>query len=259
MDDLSGVMVSAIPMIKTVVGLVLIIGVIIGIGWFIFQHLLTKKWITRIWEQKADGKLTLITIDVLIEKKVNGGKQILYWLRRQRQECFPPPTDSVHRVRGKEYVDYLRIEDEYIPMVQKLTKFNNLPNEKKGILTKIKQKMSFIKRADKQTVKNKFCYIPIAQALSANFTFDSMDYDVKMMRINAIDLRDKVYQAKQDWMQKYGHFVAIGFIVVLIIVVLYFSYDYSTQVINAGLSSASSQASALEALAAKIGGTVPPS
>ena len=86
-----------------------------------------------------------------------------------------------------------------------------------------------------------------------------MDYDINMMRINSIDVRDKIYADKMDFLQKYGTFIAFGLIIVLIIVVLYLSYDYSSSVINTAMGQAQSTLSMVEKLAGQMGGTIPAS
>ena len=260
MQDFNSVMIQAWPMIKTSIGMLIFLGFIIGGGFFLFKVLLPRKWAVTIWEKKSDGKLHMVSKDVLIQKKVDGGKHLLYWLRRQKVQAFPPPVEATHRVRGKEYVDYLRVEDEYMPLVQKLKSFNGLDsNDKKSLISKYKAKLNFIKRIDKKQVYDRFIHVPINRSLSANFEFDGMDYDVKMLMINAIDVRDKVYQGKLDFWQKYGHFMAIGFIVVLIIVVLYFSYDYSGQVIQSAFGNMKEVINPLERIANSVGGAAPPS
>ena len=61
-----------------------------------------------------------------------------------------------------------------------------------------------------------------------------------------------------SFLEKYGQLISIGVIVVLIIVVLYMSYEYSAGVINAGLGSMqSAKASIVQDLAVKMGGNVP--
>jgi len=247
------------PAMRTILWLVLGLGSTIGFGYWLLVVQRRRKWYVSIWEQKADGHLQLITKDVLYEKIVNKGKQTVYLLRRQRQECFPPPWEATYRVRGKEYVDYLRIREDYVPFQRVLNGVKNLPEDKANIIQTIKDKLLTIRKTNKKQTEKDYIFAPINQTMNFEVGFEPMDYDVNMMRINAIDVRDKIYADKMDFLQKYGTFIAFGMIIVLIIVVLYLSYDYSGNVISAAMGKASETLNAVEALATKMGGVPPPS
>ena len=134
--------------------MIFFLGFLIGGFWIVFKVLLPRKWAITIWDKKSDGRLHMVSKDVLIQKKVDGGKHILYWLRRQKCQAFPPPVEATHRVRGKEYVDYLRIEDEYTPLVQNLKSYNSGLDDtnKKTLIQTLRSKLNLIKRLDKKTI-----------------------------------------------------------------------------------------------------------
>jgi len=246
-----------IPLLRTVLYLGIGLGSSIGVGYYLFVIKRRRKWMVNIWEKKADGALQLITKDVLIEKKINKGKQLIYRLRRQKAEAFPPPWECTYRVRGKEYCDYLRIREDYIPLTKELDSVNNLPEGKKEIIKFIKNKLKQLRGKSKEEIDKEYILLPINQSMTANIKFKPMDYDVNMMRINAIDIRDKIYMDTQNWLQKYGTFIAFGVIVILIIVVLYLSYDYSSHVIDTAMGKSSEVASMMEKIAEQMGGKVP--
>jgi len=247
------------PVIRTIGLLIVFLGGTIGIGYYTFVIKRRKTWHTNIWEKKADGTLQMVTKDVLFEKKINKGKQVIYRFKRQRAEAFPPPWECVYRVRGKEYCDYLRIREDFLPLKRELDGMNNLPTGKKEILKKIKEKLLFMRKENPEKIEKDYILIPINQAMTADIKFQPMEYDVNMMRINAIDVRDKIYADKKSFLDKYGTFIAFGLIVVLIIVVLYMSYEYSGNVINVAMGKADQTLSMVEQLAAKVDGVAPAS
>ena len=111
----------------------------------------------------------------------------------------------------------------------------------------------------RQQFMERFIHIPINNALTINMKFEAMDYDINIMRINAIDNRDKIYKDKIDWIEKYGTYVAFGLIVALVLGVLYMSYGYSERVIGAVMGKVQETLSIVEQLASKIGGVPPAS
>jgi hypothetical protein len=179
-------------------------------------------------------------------------------MRRNKVEVYPPPWECCYRWHGKEYTDYIRIrEDEFQPIKKELPKMSF--EERSSLFSRFMIAPSLVKKMSKQEVKDKFIYAPLHKSLVMPINYEMMDYDINMMRINAIDNRDKLYADKLSFMEKYGTFMAIGIIVVLIIVVLYLSYDYSSAVINQGYAKLGETGGWLNNLATKMGGTPPPS
>ena len=191
------------PLFRTIFFLAIFFGGTIGFGYYMLVYKRRKNWHVNIWEKKADGSLQMITKDILSEKKINKGKQVVYRFKRQRFEAFPPPWECTYRVREKEYCDYLRIREDFLPLKRKLTEMQNLPGDKKGIMTKIKEKIILMKGDSPEKVEKDYVLIPINQAMTANIKFEPMEYDVNMMRINAIDIRDKIYADKKSFLAPY--------------------------------------------------------
>lgn len=244
------------PVVKSILFLLLGFGGVLAFGYYMLIIKRRRKWHVNIWERKADGRLQMITKDVLIEKKFNKNKQVMYMFKRQRNETLPPPWECVYRVRGKEYCDYLRLREDYMPIKREVVGFEGLPNDK-SIFQKFKAKINSIKGKTPREVDKELIYIPINQTMNVEIKFKPMDYDVNIMRINALDIRNKIYADKMDFLQKYGTFIAFGMIVVLIIVVLYMSYEYSGNVIQMAMGKASETLSVVESLADKMGGIAP--
>jgi len=246
------------PLVKTILMTGLGLGSCVGLAYYLFVVKLRRTWNVNIWEKKADGRLQMVSKDIILEKKINKGKQLIYRLKRARTEVFPPSWESVYRVRNKEYCDYLRIMDDFIPLKRELKGVSNLPAEKEKIGNKVKAALRSIKFKTKEEINKDYIMLPISQSMTANISFSPMDYDVNMMRINAIDIRDKIYADKKSFLEKYGTFIAFGLIVVLIIVVLYMSYEYSSNVLQASYGQGQATLNAVEQLANKMGGTPPP-
>jgi len=258
--DMNQIILAVMPYISMIIYLVVGLAIVVGIAYYLFIVRRRRVWIVDLWEQKADGQLHMIGKDKIVEKKINKGKQIIYVFTKRRIEVFPPPDETVQRYLNKEYTNYLRVRDDYIPMEKKFnTNIINMPfAEKQSLFRQVWNKLKIIRGSSTIEVNDQFIHIPIKQALVANFDFVPMEYDVNMMRINAIENREKVYMDQQEWLQKYGHLVAIGVIVVLIIVVLYFSYEYSQSVIQIGMGEARAAITAIEKLAQSMGGNLVP-
>ena len=258
--DVNQYILMAIPWIKTIVWLVIGLGSIIGIGYYLFVVKRRRKWIANLYEQKADGRLHFAGKDIVVERKINKGKQLIYLLRRNRAEVIPPSWECVYRHRNKEYCEYIRVtEDDFRPAQRIIDpKFNN-SKEKSNLIENIKDALFEIKSVGRKDVYDKYIYAPINNKLTYGIDFKAISYDLNQMRINTIDNRDKIYADKRDFLEKYGTYIAIGAIIILIIVVLYLSFDYSSNVISEAMGSAKTQLSMIEQMASKMGGTVPAS
>ena len=260
MSSADEIIIKALPVIKTAIYAIVGLALTVGVGYFLLVVKRRRLWHVNIYEKKADGKLHLVGKDKLMERKINKGKQVVYMLKNRKVETFPPPDDASHRFLSKEYADYLRVRDDYLPLKSDMKlKFldDKSEDEKQEFYKYYKQKLYKMKQMSKEEVESNFIYIPVTRAVHAPLNFEVMEYDVNMMRINAIDNRDKIYKDKQDWLSKYGTYLALGSIIVLIIVVLYLSYDYSTNVINAAMGKAQETLRMVEQLASKMGGTPP--
>lgn len=259
MAEINEYILLAIPWIKTIVYLALGLGLTIGIGFYLFVIKRRRTWIANLYEQKADGRLHYVGKDVVVERKINKGKQVVYMMKRNRAEVMPPPWECVYRHRSKEYCDYIRImEDDFRPSKRTPSKELMSSQGKQGFIENMKDALYEIKHIGAKEVYDKYIYGPINNELLWNMNFETIDYDINMMRINAIDNRDKIYADKKDFLEKYGTFIAIGVIVVLIIVVLYLSYDYSGNVIAQAMGQAQKTLGVVENLANNMGGTPPP-
>lgn len=253
------VMAYIIPVVRIVLWMGISFGVTSGLGYFLFVVMRRRRWYSDIYEKKADGKLHLVAKDVLVEKKVNKGKQRIYVFRNARSEGFPPSDECVYRVKNKEYCDYVRVREDYIPLKKEIDGTINLPTGKAGLIETIKTHLRRIKGMSAKELERNYVHIPIHKAMCVKVRYTPMEYDVNMMRLNAIEMREKIYADRKDFWEKYGTMIAVGMVVVLIIVVLYMSYGYSETVIQSALGAAKDQGKSILLDAAKsVAGTPPP-
>ena len=254
---------SIMPSLRNLILIVLGAGLCFGVWWYLFVVLKRRKWHVEIWEEKADGALYLVDKDLLIERKFNKGKQTAYILKFAKAETLPPPADCAFRLGKKEYAYYMRVLDDYVPLSGNM-KFPDSHNEKyvdrmtgeqrSTFIKKLKDAISNVRNMSYVDVQNKYIYAPIKKDLIGKVSYKTMDYDVNMMRINALDNREKIYADTKGWIEKYGQYLVLGGLIVLIIVVLYLSYDYSKGVLEMAFSQAGGVSGKLDAIVTKLGG-----
>ena len=250
-----------IPLIGQFVYSALGIGAVAGLWYYLFIVKRRRYWLIDVYEPKSDGKLSLVEKDRLVEKKVNRGKQVIYVFRKTKTESIPPPYETVQRLNGKEYADYIRVQGEYVPLE---ARENGLPNfhnikVKRRINQLISDALASIRGMSAKEVREKFIYIPLNEALKYDIDFKPISYDVNMMRINEIDNLDIMFQKKKDFWDKYGGLISIGIAAVVLIVVTYMSFEYMQKVIQSSMGAADRISKPLENLAAKISGSPPAS
>lgn len=243
----------------------LIIGMllVVAVGYYLFVIKRRKKWKITLWEQKSNGRLYEVGTDWLVARKFNKGKQTAYILKKNRAETIPPPEECVDFIGGIEKANYLRVLDDYIPLERSIQlpdnyyQFNQdkVTGEKKNVfISNVKDNIGAIKRLTSAQTENRYVFVPLDKEMVGSVKFTPIDYDVNMMRINALDNRDKIYKDMQDWLSKYGHFIAMGGIIVLLIVVMYFSFDFVKEVITQALGAADKVAAPLNDIASRLMG-----
>lgn len=244
----AAIMQTVVPLMQTLIYIFIAVGIAALFIWYQVNKR-RRKWLVDIWEKKADGNIYLVNQDTLLEKRFNKGKQVAYWLKNARRETVPPPVECIHRYRGKEYASYLRILEDYIPLKQDI----RVPDKhmfKRAMVNIIGEK-------SEHKVADKWIYAPLNKMIVGTLTFEPIPYDVDVMRINALDNRDKIYKDRQDWLTQYGTYIALGIIVVLIIVVLYLSYDYSNNVLTQAFETARGVTGPLQQIADNLGAGTP--
>lgn len=251
-----------IPLIRTVIIAIIVLGISGAIVYYWLVVSKRRSWFVNIWEQKADGHIHLIGRDRLIARKFNAGKQTAYILDKRKAETIPPPKETVYRLGNKEYADYIRIMDDYIPLEKTVEIPNNdfVEDENRGIkrrgmVTRLKDTIATFKRLTTNEIENKYMYAPMVRDLVVKFDFKPIEYDVNMMRINEIDNIDKFYRDRGDWWQKYGIYVISAILALAVVGVIYMSFDYSKVVIQQVMSSVDRVASPLSTLVEKLTGT----
>ena len=94
-----------LPLIGQLVYVIIGIAAVGGLWYYLFIVKRRRFWLVDVYEQKSDGKLSLVEKDRLQEKKINYGKQTIYIFRKTKTESIPPPYECVRRLGSKEYCD----------------------------------------------------------------------------------------------------------------------------------------------------------
>lgn len=201
-----------------------------GLAFILFFKKKTRRWGVIIWEPKEGGLLVPADTDVLEEKFFGGGmfstsKQVAYILKKLKVEVFPPNMKTIYRKGGKDWCDYLRIQQEYIP-VKRQIKYGLDKFDKEEYLYQLKE----LAKQKPEEVQSRYIYAPVVTAPHEEFQLELMDHDVNMMRLAAIDNRDRVYADKKTFMEKYGPVLGIGLLIVAFIVIAYLSFDFIVKV-----------------------------
>jgi hypothetical protein len=230
----------------------LIFGIMLcgGLIYILFIRKKTRKWGAVIWERKEDNLLVPVATDIVEEKYFNGGKQVTYILRKLKVEVFPPNAKTTYRKDGKDWCDYIRIQQEYIPVQRQL----KLGMEKLN-REEYNRKLLELSLSDKATIDHRYIYAPLVAGPHAAFNIDIMEHDVNMMRINAIDNRDKVYADQKSFMEKYGPTVGLALLTVGIIVIAYLSFDFIVKVQSGMLGPLQTIGDNLKTIILNCGGT----
>jgi len=196
-----------------------------GLIYFLFLRRKVRKWGVIIWEPKEDGLLIPVGTDILDEKFFNNSKQVAYILRKCKVEVFPPNHKTTYRKDGKDWCDYVRIQQEYIP-VQKQIKYGLDKFDKANYLMALN---SLAKEKPDEIISH-YIYAPLVTAPAVEFNIELMDHDINMMRMASIDNRDKVYADRKDFFEKYGATIGMSLLVVGVIVISYLSFDFIVKV-----------------------------
>jgi hypothetical protein len=253
-----------LPIIK--IGAMVLVGgaIVIGIGYYLLIVMRRKKWFIRIFEMMSDGRMHLIGFDELIERRFDNGRVICYWLNKCKAETTPPPAECVDRVGTKNFADYIRIRHTYVPIKKAPTGDTRadmmrmpelMAKATSAIKTDKKYRMGTFDRPN--MAEQRFIYVPLNRVPHVKVGFNQLDYDVDVMRINAIDNLDKMFSSQKTFWEKYGMYMLIGFMVVAIIVVAYLAFEFMRDVITQNLASTNGVVEAIKGLNVG-GGTKPP-
>lgn len=232
-----------------------------GLAYYLFVVKQRRKWKVDLYELRENGKLELIDRNATIfEKKIKRGKLVIYELKRYKAEVPPPPADIIQRLGNKEFCSYLRIGRSWVPMKREIKTKTDLSdvNQKMGLFAKYKAYMAEQKKVPAEDVPDKYIYLPINQVMHTKLDYNPMDYDVDMMRINSIDNLNDMFKEVKDKFAQWSSLISVGVAAVVLIVVMYFSFEYGQQVISQGVQAAQGWVEPLKDIAQAMK-TAPPS
>ncbi|MEM4245416.1 MAG: hypothetical protein QXR60_04405 [Candidatus Nanoarchaeia archaeon] len=230
------------PAIKTFSMFFIAFCILAPIAYYLFVVLRRKRWYVRIFEPKSDGRLYLDSFDIIEERKLKMGRKTFYWLLKKRAETTPPPFECVDHVKNKDYADYLKIRLDYVPIQKsvspKLSASAGMTPEKERLSQIMSNATAAIKTKyntklfDSSSVHQRYIYAPINRVPHVNAGYHQLEYDVDMMRINAIDNLDEMFRDKRNFWERYGHLIVIGALIILVIIIGYMSFDYMSNVLK---------------------------
>lgn len=262
-DFTSNLLPKLIPTLRWVLIFVGVIVIFIA-ALLIILNMKKRRWKMELHEMKADGKLHTVGYDTLEERKIEAGKKTIFWVKKGKCEAIPPPDDTVSRFKGKEEVDYLRVARDYIPMKKRMTvDYNDAKIKERIISTNDKilyqirnTKTSFF---NSEPVFGRWVYIPCQKTLTANMTFDPIDYDVSMMAMNEIHNADDFYSSKYEFWKKYGAIIVFAVTIVFLIILIVLTYEYMGKTIATIMGKVTETNNVLTGLVDKLAGGKPPS
>jgi hypothetical protein len=269
MVDIMQTLVGLLPAIK-LFAIIFVGGIIVvAAAWYFLIVKNRKKWYLNIFELSSDGRLHLIGKDELVEKRLDKGRTIMYWLSKLKQETTPPPSEAVDRVGNKNYADYIRIRHAVIPIfkhpvAETKEQMNRMVGTSMdGIAYKALNAIKTDPKYKTQPIfgnahatESRFIFVPINKVPNIKVGYSQMQYDVDMMRINMIDNLDKQFSGQKSFWEKWGQMVVLGFLVVAIIVVAYLAFDFMNGVIKQNLDQTGAVIKAIESI--NLGGSAKP-
>lgn len=247
-----------------VLAVIIFVGLIAIMMWYFFVYRRRRRWSIEIHEQKTDGRVHSIGKDVIEERQKLWGTKTFYFLKKRKKVALPPPDRLVDRMSsGKEEVDYLQIERDLYPAEKKMKiDYTNPDNVKKitSIYDKLIDYMFSIKTTmkNKNPVREKYLYIPIEKTLTAKMDFKPIPYDVQLTAQRQSELHREFFKQKSTFWEKYGGLVLIVIVAIIVLLVVYLSYDFLNETIKATINLANANVEPLNRIADKLGAGKPP-
>src|SRR3990167_888531 len=201
----------------------IVLGIVIVVMYLVREKR-RRKWIVRLYEMKADGKLHLMGFDKII-KVYYRGANALYQSRKRKNYVYPPIDEAVQRIGGKEYIDYLGYKQEFFPIN---------PSEKSTqIYLKRVNDLIYGKTAQEVLIESKqqTTFIPLLKDIdySEIIKLKPIEYDMNIMRMNIEETAEKIYAQKQSLIAQYAPFILFGLCAIILLVTIYLTYDYSAK------------------------------
>ena len=165
---------------------------VVPFGYWFFIVRNRRVWHANIWELNSSGGYVLTKKDKVVEKKLKGKNAHVYSLRSCKYGVPPVQNKNVVNYKGKNFVDYLRIDSDYIPLSR-----------------------SFVSK----------------KGSSWELGFQPVPYDVMMQMISTDKFYDDMFKSKGDFLSKYGAIIGLLAVVVLMIVMMSMYYDFVTETV----------------------------
>lgn len=248
-----------LPYIKLFGGALLFLVLCAVGGYYFFIIRTRRKWYCNLYEIKSDGGLHWITKDVLIRKPFDGGRRCMYQFKKVKGVTFPPEYEGTERKGNKEYCDYIRLpNNEFIQLKKSFlsAEFKNIFKDK-ALLEKIGHKIGkWTQEAmslDPKKINTDYIYVPTKRRY-IGIKHSPVEYDVDVMINSELDVRSQFYKLKSDFWSKYGTYIMMGALVILMIVVVYLNIEFTKDVIDSALGAADRVAGPLDRIVDSLTG-----
>lgn len=223
-----------------------------GMIYFIFFKKRVLKYHVQIYERENNGIPIPMDTDILEERKLNKGKNTMYWLRKYKAEAHPPTSKFIYKRKkglfgSESWVDYVRERHQFIP-VQRQIEYGL--NSEMDLVTYHK-KMLEIWNTTPENVRQLYIYSPLIPETMPRLKFEPLDYNLNEMMQTEIAHAEILYADKRSFMEQYGPMVGIGLAAVALIVIAYLGYQFAAQNINGVIEAANTVASRLNDVANK--------
>jgi len=183
-----------------------IVCIIAGVYWYLLKKK-HRSWIVRIYEADQSG---------LPDKKNKRGEIV-------------KSNPDVHRLRlvGKDRIIEKRDQNGAPRYILEKNKKLVMPPSYENIESyRGKEYVDMLRKEDEYTYMMKS--ITKGEILRHNV----MDYNTKHLMTLNIEERKKRYAKKQDFLQKWGHFIAIAMIMLMVIVAMVLTFDFITSTVK---------------------------
>ena len=200
----SGIMFYAqnmlLPALKMMMYGIAFLAIVIPAGYYLIILRKRRIWYATIWERRGDNDAIIVSNDKVIEKRLKKKNAHVYTLNRVKYKVPPVDERYVKTLRGKNYVNYLRVGSDYVPFIQKFN-FDGI---------------NFVKNEDG---------IMVLQG-NGERVFTPMPYEVMMQMLNIDDGIESIWADKLGFFEKYKEIIAIAILCVTIIVLMTQYFDF---------------------------------
>lgn len=245
-------MTANLPNFKWVLFGFIVLIFIVAIAWLMLRRK-PRKIHTPIFEEGSDGRLVLISWDILKSESLNFGRQIIFKFVKARVESIPPSDKQIFHFNKMEICPYIRVlNNNYAPATLKV-KVNN-----ESLIQKVKNGLIFIHTHSKQEVEYKYYYAPLDLNYESSINVNTLSYELEVMRANMTETINKKYADKMTILQQILPWILLGIAVIGTCVLWYMNMSYTSEMISKVLNSVDALVPHIQVVSEAFKGSSPP-